>query len=121
MADKKPPEQTTPEYDAWVASQASESDSDESEPRGENTSPDTSGSDDRLSRADVQKLIQEAREEERSRFATPLTLVPNNAGGVGVDDHAETWSQYDQELANRGEHPFQSQDLVSDGDTFRAK
>jgi hypothetical protein len=33
---------------------------------------------------------------------TPITSVPFNAGGVG-EEIAETWSQYHQELANRGE------------------
>jgi hypothetical protein len=42
-----------------------------------------------------------------ARAALPATLIPGNAGGVGVDSVAETWSQYDQELANRGEHPHQ--------------
>lgn len=42
-----------------------------------------------------------------ARAALPATLIPEHAGGVGVDAIAETWSQYDQDLARRGEHPHQ--------------
>jgi hypothetical protein len=41
------------------------------------------------------------------RASMPATVIPEHAGGVGVDTIAETWSQYDQSLAQRGEHPHQ--------------
>lgn len=43
------------------------------------------------------------------RATTPLGNVPDHAAGVG-QEIAETWSQYDQELATRGEHPDQEPD-----------
>jgi hypothetical protein len=41
-----------------------------------------------------------------TRAGQPLTQVPEHGGGVGTE-LAETWSQYDQELAAAGEHPDQ--------------
>lgn len=38
------------------------------------------------------------------RAATPGGTIPDHAAGVGQET-AETWSQYDQELASIGEHP----------------
>lgn len=40
------------------------------------------------------------------RATTPLGTIPNHGGGVD-QDMADTWSQYEQELATRGEHPDQ--------------
>lgn len=41
-----------------------------------------------------------------SRAVTGLGTLPTH--GAGIDDEiAETWSQHDQELAQRGEHPDQ--------------
>jgi hypothetical protein len=89
------PEQTTEAYDEWVASQAAEKEDD--------TPADSEQ--DRIEAA-VQKAL--ADERERVGAAAPQSLVPNHAGGIGVDAHEGTWSQYDQEQAQRGEHPLQS-------------
>lgn len=43
----------------------------------------------------------------QTRAATPLGTIPEHAAGVGTDV-AETWSQYEQELASVGEHPDQA-------------
>jgi hypothetical protein len=43
-----------------------------------------------------------------TRAGLPLGTIPDHAAGVGQDT-AETWSQYDQELASVGEHPDQGQ------------
>lgn len=40
------------------------------------------------------------------KATTPLGTIPDHGAGVGQEIE-ETWSQYDQELATRGEHPFQ--------------
>lgn len=40
------------------------------------------------------------------KATTPLGTIPDHAAGVG-QEIAETWSQADQELATRGEHPDQ--------------
>lgn len=42
----------------------------------------------------------------QSRATSPLGSLPTNGAGVG-EEVAETWSQQDQEMANRGEHPDQ--------------
>lgn len=42
----------------------------------------------------------------QTRAGTPLGTIPDHAAGVG-QDMAETWSQYDQEMASIGEHPDQ--------------
>jgi hypothetical protein len=71
----------------------------------------------------VQRMINQALEQQQQRHdeeigkireqlavaraQLPATLIPGNSGGVGADTVNETWSQYDQELANRGEHPHQ--------------
>lgn len=43
------------------------------------------------------------------KATTPLGTIPDHAGGVGQEIE-ETWSQADQELATRGEHPYQEPD-----------
>ena len=40
------------------------------------------------------------------RAGTSTGTLPEHAGGVGTDV-AESWGQYDQELARYGEHPDQ--------------
>lgn len=40
------------------------------------------------------------------RAGAPLSLIPEHSAGLG-DGVAETWSQYDQEMALAGEHPDQ--------------
>lgn len=97
MADK-PAEQTTPEYDEWVASRAADKEASEDEP---------AGSEDERIEAAVQKAL--AKERERVAAAAPQSQVPNHGGGIGVDSHEPTWSAYDQEQANRGEHPLQNE------------
>jgi hypothetical protein len=100
MADEKP-EQTTADYDEWVASRAAQKqDDDETVKSPEETE------DDRIARA-VEKAL--AKERERVAATAPISVTPNHGGGVGVDHNEETWSQYDQELATRGEHPLQNQ------------
>lgn len=68
--------------------------------------------------SDVQRLIDDALAKEREVNASqvqalqariPQSTVPATAGGLHVDDFQPTWSQYDQELANRGEHPLQAE------------
>lgn len=101
MADK-PAEQTTPEYDEWVASRAADK---EAEEDNNGSGEPIESEDDRINRA-VQAAL--AKERERVAAAAPQSQVPNHGGGIGVDNHESTWSQYDQEQANRGEHPLQS-------------
>lgn len=96
MAEK--PEQTTEAYDKWVADQAAKEENGSSEPQPESE-------DDRINRA-VQAAL--AKERERVAAAAPQSQVPNHGGGIGVDNHEDSWGQYDQELANRGEHPLQN-------------
>lgn len=98
MADEKP-EQTTADYDEWVASRAAEK---------EPGAPDVTSSDteDERIEAAVQKAL--AKERERVAAAAPQSQVPNHGGGIGVDNHEDSWGQHDQELANRGEHPLQN-------------
>jgi hypothetical protein len=43
------------------------------------------------------------------KATTPLGNIPDHGAGVGQEIE-ETWSQYDQELSTRGEHPFQEPD-----------
>jgi hypothetical protein len=40
------------------------------------------------------------------KATTPLGTIPDHGGGVGQEVE-ETWSQHDQELATKGEHPLQ--------------
>jgi hypothetical protein len=71
---------------------------------------------------DVEKMIRQAlaRQDEKHNAELealrksyearlPDNWVPNNSAGIGIG-YEETWSQYDQERANRGEHPLQAQD-----------
>lgn len=95
MAEEK---HTREDYDAWVASQEGAS-----QPETEDTSA-TESEDDRIARA-VQEAL--AKERERVAASAPQSLVPNHAGGIGVDNHEPTWSQYDQEQAVLGIHPLQ--------------
>jgi hypothetical protein len=44
-----------------------------------------------------------------SRAAVPGGTIPEHSGGPGTEV-AETWSQQDQELAARGEHPSQQEE-----------
>jgi hypothetical protein len=44
-----------------------------------------------------------------TKAGLPLGNIPDHAAGVGQEIE-ETWSQYDQELAAKGEHPFQEPD-----------
>lgn len=71
----------------------------------------------------VQRMIDQALERQQAqhqremdqlrgqlataRAALPASLVPEHAGGVGVDTVAETWSEYDRQLAIAGQHPHQ--------------
>lgn len=43
------------------------------------------------------------------KATVPLGTIPDHAGGVGQEIEP-TWSQQDQEMAARGEHPFQDDD-----------
>ena len=49
--------------------------------------------------------LDAVRAELRSASA-PADTVAFNGGGLGTT-RADCWGQYDQELANRGEHPLQ--------------
>jgi hypothetical protein len=44
----------------------------------------------------------------QAHAATPGGTVPEHSAGPGTE-FAETWSQHDQELAARGEHPSQQE------------
>lgn len=52
-------------------------------------------------------LRQELSDQHATVMAAFDSIVPEHAGGVGLQ-RAETWSQHDQELALRGEHPLQA-------------
>jgi hypothetical protein len=86
--------------------------------RGETPTPTGTMDSDSVQRMIDQALQRQAVEHDAemneirgqlatARAALPATLIPMNAGGVGVDTIADTWSQYDQDLANRGQHPLQ--------------
>ena len=68
--------------------------------------------DDRVQRLVDQALAKERarhdRETEQLRGQLPQGTVPLFAGGVEPGENAETWSQFDQDLAQRGEHPWQN-------------
>jgi hypothetical protein len=96
MAD----EPTREDYDAWVASQQGATQEDATDESGAPQETE----DERIERA-VQAAL--AKERERVAAASPQSLVPNHGGGIGVDNHETTWSQFDQEMAIRGEHPLQ--------------
>jgi hypothetical protein len=53
-----------------------------------------------------QRLADLELQLAQARAGIPLGTIPENAAGIGTEV-AETWSQYDQELANMGEHPDQ--------------
>lgn len=57
-------------------------------------------------RTDSQRIADLELQLAQTRAGTPLGTIPDHAGGV-EQDIAETWSQYDQELAWSGEHPDQ--------------
>jgi hypothetical protein len=59
-------------------------------------------------RSTEQRLADLELQLAQTRAGIPGGTLPDNGGGVG-DDVAETWSQYDQELANAGEHPDQQE------------
>jgi hypothetical protein len=111
MVTPDKPEQTTSEYDEWVASRAAEREANKEanqarkEGETQETGPDET-EEDRIQRA-VEKAL--AKERERVGAAAPQSSVPNHGGGIGVDNHEGTWSLYDQELASAGEHPLQNQ------------
>jgi hypothetical protein len=94
MAD----EPSKADYDAWVASQEGAS-----QPETSDSAPQET-EDERIERA-VQAAL--AKERERVAASAPQSQVPNHGGGIGVDNHEPTWSQYDQELAVLGIHPLQ--------------
>jgi hypothetical protein len=104
MADMD--EKTAIAFEQWQETQKTEA---AGQAPGENetstaTAPESE--EDRIARA-VQDAL--AKERERVGAAAPQSLVPNHAGGIGVDNHEATWSQYDQEQANAGQHPLQNQ------------
>lgn len=103
------------EFEAWRASRANKSESDASEPEdGEDASvPGGAPSDDidaRIEAALARERARHADETAQLRAQLPSGTTPLNAGGVVHGENADTWSQYDQELANRGEHPLQQED-----------
>lgn len=53
-----------------------------------------------------QRLADLEAQLAASRAAQGLGTLPTHSAGVD-DEVAETWSQHDQELARRGEHPDQ--------------
>lgn len=57
-------------------------------------------------RTTEQRIADLEAQLAQTRAGTPLGSLPWHAAGV-EDDIAETWSQHDQELAHRGEHPDQ--------------
>lgn len=91
-------------------------------------SPATPESAGTVDMATVQRMIDQAVERSKAesadeiealrtqlttaRAALPATLIPQHAGGVGVDTIAPTWGQYEQDLAQRGVHPDQQSELA---------
>jgi hypothetical protein len=71
-----------------------------------------------FSEADVQRMIQDAIASQKAEFdaqieavrasaaGTPFSVITTHAAGPGLKIEP-TWSQYDQYLATRGEHPLQ--------------
>lgn len=58
--------------------------------------------------AEVSSLRAEVQSMRDAARGPGGDVIPNNGGGIGVE-FADTWSQYDQDLANRGEHPLQQE------------
>ena len=125
------PENTTPEtsatgfdsdaeFQAWRASRQQEHNTDPQtvEAPANVVPPETTSGGGGMTRAEVEAMLKERDEAHakelrglRTELATaraslPQTLIPEHSGGFGVDSLASTWSQYDQELARSGEHPF---------------
>lgn len=69
-------------------------------------------SEERFSRNDVQRMIDDAlkardkqhdQETSRLRAALPPNTVPAHGGGPGIGNHRPSWSKAEQEAAQRGE------------------
>jgi hypothetical protein len=70
--------------------------------------PDSPPDEKYMSRAEVEALLAEREEKAnarvaRARASVPQALVPAHGGGPGVDQHQRSWSQAEQEAAQRGE------------------
>lgn len=81
-------------------------------------------------RDDIQAMIDQALQREREQHsaetetlrselasmraanAGPSDTIPWNSAGIGTDKEA-SWGQYDQDLANRGDHPLQEKETAS--------
>jgi hypothetical protein len=64
--------------------------------------PQTRGKEDDLQ----QRITNLEFQIAQARAGAPLGTLPWHSAGI-EDEVAETWSLYDQELANSGEHPDQ--------------
>lgn len=105
---------TEAEFEAWKAAREAE--------RAEAAAP-TNQTPVAMDASTVQRMIDQALERQQAqhqremdqlrgqlataRASLPASLVPEHAGGVGVDTVAETWSDYDRALAAAGQHPHQ--------------
>ena len=76
------------------------------ERRGPTRRPEPTQSDDS---ALAQRVADLELQLAQRTAGTPLGTTPNHGAGVG-GEFAETWSQYDQTLANAGEHPDQQEE-----------
>jgi len=61
--------------------------------------------------AEVSSLRAEVQSMRDAARGPGGDVIPNNGGGIGITI-ADTWGQYDQDLANRGEHPLQKENAT---------
>jgi hypothetical protein len=59
--------------------------------------------------AEVARLSAEVQSMRDAARGPGGDVIPNNGAGIGVN-FEPTWSQHDQDLANRGEHPLQQEE-----------
>lgn len=98
-------EKTAIAFEQWQNNQAKQNAAGQASEDDESEMVKSSESEDDRIAAAVQKAL--ADERERVGASAPLSSVPNHGGGIGVDAHEGTWSLWDQEQANAGEHPLQ--------------
>jgi hypothetical protein len=119
MADEKDTDQQEQSFDEWRASQSNSEDSPDTLVAEKPAEPDSASdersepSDDidaRIERALAKERAKNQREQDALRAQIPSGTTPMFSGGVEHGNNAETWSQHDQTLASRGEHPLQKDD-----------
>jgi hypothetical protein len=83
-----------------------------------------------FSQADIQAIVDERLSQQKEAHDAEVSslraevqsmrdaargpggdVIPANGGGIGTE-RADTWGQYDQDLANRGEHPLQQENAT---------